>query len=416
LNQTKKINGIEWSLLLDKFQEKVKNDKYNKINYNTWRHISQKISANDKITLEFSQNENNIKVCMYDEYFLWDIQDCSIGNFIYNEYFVDKNIINVTNSALSANEFLQSYCDLNGLTICDDLTLSTNNLQSYKPSSLINNLISDWASVDGQAAIDAKVDKSEFNEAINELTDKFVELKETINKNNEKENKTMKFNFDFGTCEGHNIRMSMYGLAVQNADNTWVSYNPNTNEIVDVDIFNFDGAKYLYKMPVAIKDVAVGDMIIHSRVPMYVSAISADQKTITAIDVRAGETKTIMLARSPFGFNFVTKVVNLFGGMLADNAPSETNPFGNMWMFMMMSDDKDMKDMLPFMLMAQGGNMMSNPMMMYMLMNDKDGDKDMLLPLMMMSMNQSAHADGYLPVAENMDNAALDTAPAAPTI
>ena len=224
----------------------------------------------------------------------------------------------------------------------------------------------------------------------------------------------MKFNFDFGTCEGHNIRMSMYGLAVQNADNTWVSYNPNTNEIVDVDIFNFEGAKYLYKMPVAIKDVSVGDMIIHSRVPMYVSAISADQKTITAIDVRAGETKTIMLARSPFGFNFVTKVVNLFDGMLADNAPSEVNPFGNMWMFMMMSDDNDMKDMLPFMLMAQGGNMMSNPMMMYMLMNDKDGDNDMLLPLMMM-MNQSKPIS-YIPAVNEMDNAALDTAPAAPTI
>ena len=415
MNRTRKINGIEWNLLLDKFQEQVKNDKYNKINYGTWRLISQKISANDEITLEFSQNENNISVCLHDGFFVWDIQDCSIGNFIYNEYFVDNNIIYVTDSALSTNEFFQTYCDISGLTICNDLSLSANDLQSYcKPSSLINNLISDWGSVDGQAGIDTKVDKSEFNEAINELTDKFVELKETINKNNEKENKTMKFNFDFGTCEGHNIRMSMYGLAVQNADNTWVSYNPNTNEIVDVDIFNFEGAKYLYKMPVAIKDVSVGDMIIHSRVPMYVSAISADQKTITAIDVRAGETKTIMLARSPFGFNFVTKVVNLFDGMLADNAPSEVNPFGNMWMFMMMSDDNDMKDMLPFMLMAQGGNMMSNPMMMYMLMNDKDGDNDMLLPLMMM-MNQSKPIS-YIPAVNEMDNAALDTAPAAPTI
>lgn len=416
MNQTKKINGIEWNLLLDKFQEKVKNDKYHKINYGTWRLISQKISANDEITLEFSQNKNNISVCLRDGFFVWDIQDCSIGNFIYNEYFVDNDVIHATDSALSSANDLQSYYDISGLTVCDGLTLSTNNLQSCKPSSLINNLISDWASVDGQAVIDDKVDKSEFDETINELTNKFVELKETINKNNEKENKTMKFNFDFGTCEGHNIRMSMYGLAVQNADNTWVSYNPNTNEIVDVDIFNFEGAKYLYKMPVAIKDVAVGDMIIHSRVPMYVNAISADQKTITAIDVRAGETKTIMLARSPFGFNFVTKVVNLFDGLFADNAPSEVNPFGNMWMFMMMSDDKDMKDMLPFMLMAQSGNMMSNPMMMYMLMNDKDGDKDMLLPLMMMSMNQSAPATTYLPVAENMDNAALDTAPAVPTI
>ena len=392
MNQTRKINGIEWNLLLDKFQEQVKNDKYHKIDYPTWRLISQKISANDEITLEFSQNDNNVSVCLVDGYFEWDIQDCSIGNFIYNEYFVDNNVIHLT--------------DL-------DLDLPTDFLQAYSKPSLI---INDWVSAAGQVQceIDTKVDKSEFNEAINELTDKFVELKETINKNNEKENKTMKFNFDFGTCEGHNIRMSMYGLAVQNADNTWVSYNPNTNEIVDVDIFNFEGAKYLYKMPVAIKDVAVGDMIIHSRVPMYVSAISADQKTITAIDVRAGETKTIMLARSPFGFNFVTKVVNLFDGMLADNAPSEINPFGNMWMFMMMSDDNDMKDMLPFMLMAQGGNMMSNPMMMYMLMNDKDGDKDMLLPLMMM-MNQPKTIS-YIPAVSEMDNAALDTAPAAPTI
>ena len=68
--------------------------------------------------------------------------------------------------------------------------------------------------------------------------------------------------FDFGSCENDNVKMSIYGVAVKNNNGTWVSYDSKSGNVIDVDILNFS-AKYLYKMPVAIKDIAPGDVVIH---------------------------------------------------------------------------------------------------------------------------------------------------------
>ena len=217
------------------------------------------------------------------------------------------------------------------------------------------------------------------NPTIDDVDNKFREHEEKYHKN--KENEKMKFgNFDFGPCTNDNVRMSMYGLAVKNASGTWVSYDTNSGSIMDVDIFNFDGAKFLYKMPVAIKDIKPGDVIIHAKKPMFVNFVK--DKFVTAVDPVDGELKDIILTQSPFGFNFVVKVVNFVEGMMpAAAAPSETNPFGNRWMLMLMNDNKT-DDLMPLLLMSQGGNM--NPMMMYALMGDNKNFKD-ILPLMMFS-------------------------------
>ena len=102
----------------------------------------------------------------------------------------------------------------------------------------------------------------------------------------------------------------------------------------------------------------------------------------TAIDPVSGERKEIIMARSPFGFDFATKIVNLLDGMTATAASAE-DPFGNMWMLLAMSDSKDFSDMLPLMMMSQGGNV--DPMMMYVLMNK---DNQNMVPLMWMMMNK----------------------------
>ena len=208
------------------------------------------------------------------------------------------------------------------------------------------------------------------------------------NTTNNEESNFMKFNFDFGPVNASTVRMSMYGMAVKNKAGTWVSYDANSGEIMDVDVFNFDGAKFLYKMPVAIKDISVGDVVIHNGAPMFVVAIPGDGKALTVVDTVNGERKDIMLAKSPFGFNFATKVVNFLGNAFNGNANTD-NPFGNIWMLMAMSgDNKDMGDMLPLMLMTNGGNMdMSNPLMMYALMGNKGQVSDML-PWLLMANNQ----------------------------
>lgn len=214
----------------------------------------------------------------------------------------------------------------------------------------------------------------------------------TIDKNkltNNKENNAMNFNFDFGPVNPSLVRMSMYGLAVKNKSGTWVSYNSNSDEIMDVDVLNFDGAKFLYRAPVAIKDIAVGDVVIHNGAPMFVVAIPDDGKALTVVDTVNGERKDIMLAKSPFGFNFATKVVNFLGNMFNASATTE-NPFGNMWMLMAMSgDNKDMDDMLPFLMMNNAASGMDNNMLMCMLLCKNKGNSD-LLPWVLMSRSMNA--------------------------
>lgn len=205
-----------------------------------------------------------------------------------------------------------------------------------------------------------------------------------INENKNREDKTMKFNFDFGSCEKDNVRMSPYGIAIKNTDNTWVSYDAKSGNIIDVDIFNFDGGKYLFKMPVAVKDVKAGDTIIHQRVPVYVASV--DKGDITVIDPRAGDKKTILPTQSPFGFSFITKIVSLLDGAFG-TAPSTDSPFGNMLPFFLMSNSEG-DDIDPLMMaMLLGGNAaggMQNPMMMALLCSGQSNMRE-VLPLMMLA-------------------------------
>lgn len=204
--------------------------------------------------------------------------------------------------------------------------------------------------------------------------------------NEEKENKMKGFNFDFGKITNDSIRMSMYGMAVKNTSGVWTAYDKSTGDLMDVDVFNFDGSNFLFKMPVAIKDIAVGDVIIHARKPMFVVS-KTEAGDLVAVDPVAGEKKTIMPIRSPFGFNFATKVISLFDNLMGNSeAPSADNPFGSLWMFALLDNKQDTKDILPMMLMMNGANMGSMNPMMWMLMMDNDGStKDNLLPLMMLA-------------------------------
>lgn len=206
-------------------------------------------------------------------------------------------------------------------------------------------------------------------------------------KDNEgKENKMKGFNFDFGKITNDSIRMSMYGMAVKNASGVWTAYDKGTGDLMDVDVFNFDGSNFLFKMPVAIKDIAVGDVVIHARKPMFVIS-KTEAGDLVAIDPVAGEKKTIMPIRSPFGFNFATKIISLFDSLMPTaEAPSADNPFGSLWMFALLDNKQDTKDILPMMLMMNGANAGSMNPMMGMLMMDNDGfTKDNLLPLMMLA-------------------------------
>jgi hypothetical protein len=95
------------------------------------------------------------------------------------------------------------------------------------------------------------------------------------------------------------------------------------------------------------------------------------------------EVKTIMSSRSPFGFDFYTKVITFGENMFKAD---RDNPFGSMLpMMMLMGDGRKSNDnsMMMAMMMMQNGQTEIDPMMMYFMMNDSTGN-DMLPMLMMM--------------------------------
>ena len=225
------------------------------------------------------------------------------------------------------------------------------------------------------------------------LTSRLDTMEERINKletNNDdvkgKGNNMKMFNFDFGPIKDNDaIRMSPYGLAVKNVNGTYQAYDKKNGEIMDVDIFNFKADNMFFKIPVAIDAIEAGDVIIFNRRPCFVFGFS-EQGDVIAIDIAMGEKKTILPSKSPFGFNYITKIVSLVDNMFGGEAPSAENPFGNILPFMLMNEDNSsMKDMLPMMMLMNGNaGGTIDPMMLYFMMKADKGDTDSMLPFLLM--------------------------------
>ena len=226
------------------------------------------------------------------------------------------------------------------------------------------------------------------------LTNRLDTMEERINKletNNDdnvkgKGNNMKMFNFDFGPIKDNDaVRMSPYGIAVKNVNGTYQAYDKKNGEIMDVDIFNFKADNMFFKVPVAIDAIEAGDVIIFNRRPCFVFGFS-EQGDVIAIDIAMGEKKTILPSKSPFGFNYITKIVSLVDNMFGGEAPSAENPFGNILPFMMMNEDNSsMKDMLPMMMLMNGNaGGTIDPMMLYFMMKADKGDTDSMLPFLLM--------------------------------
>ena len=378
--------------VMDNFSADFKNKKYSeKIEYEIWRKIrnikTPIVSYNNTIISIYEgynhTPENWEKVASFK------IHDWGFGRFLYDNYFNEEAInnmsgISVTNKSASTTATVTN-------------TTADTTLNGYFNSSAVDSIKIDnygnvhWSDRTGDdgtyAAVNSVVNSCDICYHKNKCDSCYYAKKANENKNDEGEKTKMKgFNFDFGPCTNDQVRMSMYGLAIKNASGEWVSYNDG--QVVNVDVLNFDGAKYMFKMPVAVKDIAVGDIVIHNRVPMFVESV---ENGIHVVDIRAGEKKEILPTTNMFGFNFVTKIVSLFNAF--QSSPTPDQPFGNMLPFLMLNgeDGKSMDSdtMLMFMMMQnQNGstNIFANPMMLYFLMKDKGGND--ILPLMLM-MNQS---------------------------
>lgn len=256
-------------------------------------------------------------------------------------------------------------------------------------STMDKTIISDRFAKVAQATSEARERLSQLS---NELT-----INIPNNDNKKGEDKMNIFgNIEFGKVNHRNTyAMTLKGLAYLRSDGTgekqkaaYVQYDPKTESIEDVTPFvldNMDARDFVYKMPVATSAVKKGDIILDCSNPVFVKEVK--DSTLIVVDPYSCEVKTILAAKNAFGFNFVTKIVNLMDGFNLAGSANAENPFGNLLPLMFLSKDSDMNDILPLLFMSNGSfkseDLVSNPMMMYFLM--KDGKSNDMLPLLFMS-------------------------------
>ncbi len=364
--------------LKDKFTQGVSDNKYKRIPYKDWRKYME-ISDTDNVSIvkNVACDTIDFAISNWDSIKTLDRDDGCLGQFLYDVFFkgTRKEIESLTNTASSvSNAFseLTTAVNTNWVDICQ------NERYTYSDITYPSNL--QWVNTGTSTGT------TTWATTFSEEYCKKSECPLNKNKEEKKEEKSMLKNFDFGPCTNDNVRMSLYGLAVKNSAGSWVSYNKDSKQIIDVDILNFDGRKFLFKMPVAIDQIAVGDIVIHNRVPMFVTDL---KDGIHAVDAVAGEAKTIIPTTNMFGLNFVTKVVSLLD--VYSKAPTPDQPFGNLLPIMLMKDGNMDSNTLLALTMMNGGGIMgidtSNPMMLYFLMKDGD-NKDSMLPLLLLSQMQ----------------------------
>ena len=433
------ITTNQMKRIFDKFNDQVSVKYYQKMPRDDWRKIKTAIkdgrmfilNIHGRAYLTFAESYNEPRTMIS-----FERHDSSFGDFLYDLFwdddklemiyctndYLDKALWTSTSKDDTENKYIKNkeYIKdidnnkeiINNFKLVDDVVKQGTGYimssQEVKEAlDKVKSATSDYYNSVQPTAFASQSENISSGKAIDgyTITNGTISLTDNIEDtarkvfneewNKRKENDKMKFgNFDFGPCTNDNVRMSMYGIAIKNAAGTYVSYDAASGEIIDVDVFNFDGGKYMFKLPVAIKDVKVGDVIIHNRTPMFVVGFAENTGDLIAVDIRAGEKKTIMPMRNMFHFDFVTKIVSLFD-MNGMTQPSADMPFGNMLPLMMMSDDNkdmEMKDILMMSMLANGGNMSNmNPMLLYFLAFDEaDGTsmKDKLLPMMLLSNQQ----------------------------
>ena len=339
-----------------------------RIPYTTWRELKKPFSL---LTIDANKNPSD-RINLHFNYidapaqeFTFDIYDNGFGTWLHDHFYLPgeenkNNDIERDDDSMMKYE----YTSPQSVTAGDTLTWSNRTYLNYDntiaASNCSSNVTTNIPTMDDI--------KNVIDEKLNE--------KET-----KKMNKTNDFlDFDFGPADSKQFAASPYGMAVYAPEtDTWLTYNSDTNEVVDAKIFHFDVKGFFYKIPTPISNIKTGDIIIHMGTPMFVRTVNNDN-TVTAVNYHDASVTTILPKKSPFGFNFITKVVSLmnFDKMSAD----KDNPFGNMLPFLMMQDGKFDPMMLLFM---NGGNMENmNPMLLYLMMDKKNNNDGDMLPLMLM--------------------------------
>ena len=375
MTKTLQIDKYQLCQLMDEFTATVEDENsiyYNlKIPYSSWTLLKKVSNWKGLISVEYTDKElnfsnnketvtlvNNSENFPFIDFFYGDDRytwKCKKTDIVDNPIKTAEGDLTLSQKAIKSSSTLLS----------SDSTSGTISL-SYLNDPQIYNTFTNTSTLSYLSETVTTNDLSQLKDRID-----IVETK--INSNERKEPNTMDMfsalNLDFGPVASNIIRISPFGLAIKTANREWHTYDAANQKIIDVSDFSFSlgDAHILYKMPVAPAAVAVGDLILHNGVPVYVIDFEDESNKaagIIVIDTDSNERKTILPVCNVFNFNFITKVVSLFNFGTGANSlfgtPSADQPFGNILPMMMMSEmfGKDSKsgdktDIFTIMMMSQ---------------------------------------------------------------
>lgn len=259
-----------------------------------------------------------------------------------------------------------SNCIINGSSLSSSgITSDTYSTNTFTINGIAANGVSSYDYVASNIAT-----QSYIQESINKLE------KEIAEKYMKKENNTMN-DFDFGSFNSADIRLSTYGIAIKNKTGKFVSYDAKAKRLIDVDILNVpvEASKIFYKFPKALDDISEGDIIIHNSNLVFVEDNLGNK--INVINPYEGTEQTILPLRSPYGYDYVVCVISILSQF---PEADEKNPFGAMLPLLLMKKDNN-NNLLPFLLMRDSN---IDPMTLALLGNNS-GD---ILPFILMSQNK----------------------------
>lgn len=220
-----------------------------------------------------------------------------------------------------------------------------------------------------------------------------VALPMSNSSNEKKERKSMNTmtnfinKFNFGAVSNDIVKMTLYGPAFATGAGTYIAYDKTKKEYIDATEFQLPVDGLFYNVPIVAKDLDVGDFIKHpAQKDEYVRVTEIKDGKVTGEAVSKGEVVTLLPAKSPFGFNFYTKLFAPFDMNFMGGEANKDNPFGNILPFILLNDSNgkgmDMSTMA--LMMAMGGSNKINPLM-FLLLNKNESSTDNLLPLMLLS-------------------------------
>lgn len=180
----------------------------------------------------------------------------------------------------------------------------------------------------------------------------------------------------FGKIGSDQFRLSINGLAVKGKDGKYVTFNPETRELVEVTTGFFDDMKdLLFLMPTT--ELEVGDIILHQNKPYYIT-VSKDN-VVKGIDFEDAIESTLVPKTNVFGMKYYTKVFNCLGTNNILGTDIASNPM--MAYALMGGKDFDLSKVMMFQALSGQGkgiaDFSENPIMLMALMSNENGKNDL---------------------------------------